>query len=217
MILSLLTIWALSYLAHLAAYFGLGLLLVAINRSHPERRLQKHERGETRARVEIRQSMISLSVTSFWVAFGIFAQVDGLTLWAATTPSFWSLVLMLALSVVLYDAWFYWGHRLMHTRALIRHHRFHHLSRAPTVWSNYSDGLVDAFAMQSYYLIAPLFLPLSPLVLILHRLFDHVNGQIGHSGFEYFAGPSTRFPSPMVRQSHQYGIRPHAADTMRLQ
>ena len=87
MTVNLLTIWALSYLAHLAAYFGLGLLLIAINRRHPERRLQKDLRGEARARVEIRQSVISLVVTSFCTAFGIFAQVNGLTLWPAATPS----------------------------------------------------------------------------------------------------------------------------------
>lgn len=197
-LLLLLGLWAASYAAHLALYFGQGVLMVALNRRRPERRIQPARRGEERAREEILQSVKSLTVTSGCVAGGIWAQLAGVTLWPAGAPGPLGFLLLLALSAVLYDAWFYWGHRLMHTRALYRHHLPHHRSVAPTVWSNYSDTLPDAFAMQSYYLVAPMLLPIPPAVLALHRLLDHVNGQIGHSGFEYFAGPGARFPSPMV-------------------
>lgn len=194
----LLWLWAAVYAVTVALYFGQGWLLLRINASRPERRIQKHRRGEDRARVEIVQSLKSLVVTCGCLAGGLWLQWMGWTLWAPLDLSLWSLVGMFALSVILYDAWFYWGHRLMHWGPLYRHHIWHHRSVAPTVWSNYSDSLPDAFAMQSYYLIAPLVLPIPPLVLILHRLWDHVNGQIGHSGFEYFADRTTRFPSPMV-------------------
>ncbi|GIX14839.1 MAG: desaturase [Paracoccaceae bacterium] len=197
-ITDLLLIWAASYAAHLALYFGQGAVMTAINRRHPERRIQKSRQGEKRARVEILQSVRSLVVTSGCLAGGLWLQARGVTLWPPLELGWASGIGMFLLSVVLYDAWFYWGHRLMHTRALYRHHQWHHRSVAPTVWSNYSDSLADAFAMQSYYLVAPLVLPIPPAVLILHRLWDHVNGQIGHSGFEYFADRSTRFPSPMV-------------------
>ena len=116
---------------------------------------------------------------------------------------------MLLLSIVLYDAWFYWMHRLMHTKALYRFHSLHHQSIAPTVWSNYSDSYTDAFGMQAFYLLAPLLLPIPPVILIIHRVLDHINGQIGHSGFEFFADRLTRAPSPMLcvtfhDQHHQY-------------
>ncbi|MEO8530160.1 MAG: sterol desaturase family protein [Deltaproteobacteria bacterium] len=207
--MTFLCFWAASYAAHLALYFGQGALLVALNPRNPERRIQPSRKGEDRARIEIAQSVKSLSVTSFCLAAGLFAQHHDWVLWPPVEMSWLALAAMLALSVVLYDAWFYWGHRLMHTRALYRYHKLHHRSVAPTVWSNYSDSLIDAFAMQSYYLVAPLILPIPGLVLVVHRLWDHINGQIGHSGFEYFADHTTRFPSPMVcvtfhDQHHQH-------------
>ena len=191
-------LWALVYAATVALYFAQGWLMIRINARHPERRIQPRRRGEDRARIEIIQSLKSLVVTCGCVAGGLWLQWMGWTLWAPLDLSVASFVGLFVVSVVLYDAWFYWGHRLMHWGPLYRHHIWHHRSVAPTVWSNYSDSLPDAFAMQAYYLIAPVLLPIPPLVLILHRLWDHVNGQIGHSGFEYFADRATRFPSPMV-------------------
>jgi Sterol desaturase len=41
-------------------------------------------------------------------------------------------------------------------------------------------------------------LPVPSLTLVLHRVVDHINSQFGHAGFEYFAGPGARFPSPML-------------------
>lgn len=197
-LLTFLSIWAAVYVATVALYFAQGQLLVWINQRNPARRIQPGRRGEERARIEILQSLKSLTVTCFCLAGGIFVQIKGWTLWPAGDVSWLSGIGLFLVSIVLFDAWFYWGHRLMHTRALYRHHIWHHRSVAPTVWSNYSDTLPDAFAMQSYYLIIPMILPIPPVVLILHRLWDHINGQIGHSGFEYFADRSTRFPSPMV-------------------
>jgi sterol desaturase/sphingolipid hydroxylase (fatty acid hydroxylase superfamily) len=194
----LLGLWAAVYTATVAGYFGLGFALEALNRRNPDRRIQPQRRGEDRARVEIAQSLKSLTVTCFCLAAGLWAQARGWTLLPPVELTIWTAVGAFAVSIVLFDAWFYWGHRLMHWRPLYRHHLWHHRSVAPTVWSNYSDSMIDAFAMQSYYLIAPLVLPIPAAVLVAHRVYDHVNGMIGHSGFEYFAGSGARFPSPFV-------------------
>jgi lathosterol oxidase len=186
------------YVGTLALYFAQGGLLVWFNRRHPDRRIQPDRRGEDRARVEIVQSVKSLFATCLCLAAGLFAQWKGWVLFAPLEFGWLSGIGMLLATALVFDAWFYWGHRLMHTRALYKHHLWHHRSVAPTVWSNYSDSIVDAFVMQSFYFFAPLVIPIPPAVLIAHRVWDHINGQIGHSGFEYFAGPSTRFPSPMV-------------------
>lgn len=107
-------------------------------------------------------------------------------------------MLTLLVSLVLYDAWFYWGHRLMHTRPLYRFHAHHHQSLVPTPWSNNSDTMVGAFVEQSYFLFAPFFLPVPPEVLIAHKIYDQVTGMIGHAGHEYFASPSARAPWPLL-------------------
>ncbi len=196
--LTFLAIYAACYFGTLALYFALGGLLTWVNARNPERRIQKARRGEDRARIDILQSVKSLTVTCFCLAAGLFAQWKGWVLFAPLELTWLSGIGMFALSIVLFDTWFYWGHRLMHTRALYKYHIWHHRSVAPTVWSNYSDTLIDAFAMQSFYLVAPLILPIPAVVLVLHRICDHFNGQIGHSGFEYFADGTTRFPSPLV-------------------
>jgi len=72
------------------------------------------------------------------------------------------------------------------------------MSIAPTTWSNDSSTLFDTLVMHSYYALAPFILPIPPLALIAHRLYDQVNGMLGHAGFEYFASASTQWPSPMV-------------------
>jgi sterol desaturase/sphingolipid hydroxylase (fatty acid hydroxylase superfamily) len=191
-------VWAAVYVVTFGLYLGFGALFQLYAHRHPERRIQANRRGEKRKWKEIRQSAWSLTATCFCLAFGLFAQWKGWTLVAPLELSWWSAPLMFAVSIVAFDAWFYWGHRLMHWGPMMKHHQYHHRSVAPTVWSNYSDTLLDAFVMQSYYLWAPFILPIPPAVLVAHRLYDHFNGMIGHSGFEFAASKWTRIPSPMV-------------------
>lgn len=193
-----LALWATVYAVTFGAYIGFGALFQWYAHRHPDRRIQAGRRGEKRKWKEIRQSAWSLSATCFCLAAGLFLQAKGLTLFAPLALSWWSVPLMFAVSILAFDAWFYWAHRLMHWGPLYKHHQYHHRSVAPTVWSNYSDTIVDAFAMQSYYLWAPLLLPIPPAVLVAHRVYDHFNGMIGHSGFEFAASKWTRIPSPMV-------------------
>jgi sterol desaturase/sphingolipid hydroxylase (fatty acid hydroxylase superfamily) len=40
--------------------------------------------------------------------------------------------------------------------------------------------------------------PFPPAILLAHRAFDQINGTFGHAGFEYFASPTSRYPSPML-------------------
>ncbi|MEM0944970.1 MAG: sterol desaturase family protein, partial [Pseudomonadota bacterium] len=175
-------LFALIYGGHLIAYFGLGLALVWWNNRHPERRIQKDRRGEERAALEIRRSLVSLVPISALMAGGIWAQLNGWSLFAPAELTFVNVALWFGVTILLYDAWFYWAHRLMHTRMLYRFHRVHHGSLAPTVWSNYSDDPLDAAIHEGFLLVGPLLLPIPPVVLVAHRLLDHVNGQIGHSG-----------------------------------
>lgn len=184
------------YLAHITAYFGLGWVLTRVNDRHPDRRLQPDRRGEAHSAREIRASLIALGPISLLMALGLAAQAHGYSLMAPLDVSGIGWLALLACTLLIYDAWFYWAHRLMHTRPLYRVHRLHHRSVAPTVWSNYSDHPVDAVVHQLFLLLAPLVLPIPPSILVAHRLIDHINGQIGHSGFEYFAGPGARLPWP---------------------
>lgn len=189
--------WAAAYAVNVALYFAVGWAIASLNERRPARRIQQLRDGMKRAKAEIRESLISIAVTSFCFALALALTVFGLTLW--TTPESWFGALAgLAALVVLYDAWFYWTHRLLHTRAFYRFHHWHHRSVAPTVWSADSQTAVETAILQGFMVVAVVLLPIAPIALLAHRLYDHVNGQLGHCGFEYFADRSTRFPSPMV-------------------
>jgi sterol desaturase/sphingolipid hydroxylase (fatty acid hydroxylase superfamily) len=185
------------YVATVALYFAVGFSIEWFNRRNEARRIQKSRRGELRRRAEMMQSMASIFVTCLSLASGLFAQQAGWT----PTPwrlTWWNAILLFLLTMVLFDAWFYFAHRLLHTKPFYRFHQLHHRSFTPTVWSNDSIGLVDTALSQGFYAIVVFFIPLPPLILIANRLFDQINGTFGHAGFEYFASGTARAPSPML-------------------
>jgi sterol desaturase/sphingolipid hydroxylase (fatty acid hydroxylase superfamily) len=189
-------LWICCYAGLLLLYFAVGFVLQNQNRRHPERRIQSRP-AKDQVSMEIRQSVLSLLSIAGYVAGGLFAQGKGWTM----TPfalGWISAPLTFVASVVIYDTWFYWGHRLMHTRFLYRFHAHHHKSIVPTPWSNNSDTLVGAFVEQSYFLVAPFLLPIPLEVLLAHKIYDQVTGMIGHAGHEYFASGTARRPWPLL-------------------
>lgn len=46
--------------------------------------------------------------------------------------------------VLVLDAWLYWKHRLLHTRALFGFHRAHHVYRDPTAFAGFAVGPVES-------------------------------------------------------------------------
>lgn len=191
-------LWALTYALVFGSYLAFGALFTLWSERHPERKIQAGRDGLKRRAKEIRASARSLVVTCGCFAGGMFLATNGITLFDPLALTWWSAPLMFAASVVLFDAWFYAVHRLAHTERFRRHHLLHHQSVAPTVWSNYSDTVFDAFTQQSFFLFVPLIAPFAPAIFVAHRVFDHVNGMIGHSGFELAAGASSRTPWPLA-------------------
>ncbi len=185
------------YAVTVAIYFILGFGISWLNERNPERRIQKGRFGEKRRKAEIRQSMASILVTCLSVAIGIFAQLQGWTItpWAF---SWWTALPLFLLTMVLFDAWFYFAHRALHTKPLYKYHALHHKSVAPTAWSNDSIGLVDTALSQGFYAVIVFIVPIPPVILLAHRAFDQINGTFGHAGFEYFASKTARYPSPML-------------------
>jgi Delta7-sterol 5-desaturase len=143
---------------------------------------------------DIIQSSKSLLFIALMLTGGIFCQRIGLTMQPTQLTPLSSLLWFLA-SMLIFDTWFYWGHRLIHTKTLYRRiHAWHHRSITPTVWSNNSDTLLDDLILQSYFFFAPFFFPIPGAILIAHKIYDQITGMIGHSGYEYSAGPLSRFP-----------------------
>ena len=194
----LVVVWALTYALVFLSYLAFGFAFSAWSARHPERKIQTRRHGAVRRNREIRASARSLVVTCGCFALGITLAMNGVRLFEPWALAWWSAPLMFAASVVLFDTWFYWAHRLNHFGPFKKWHVLHHQSVAPTVWSNYSDTVFDAFSQQSFFLFMPLLTPFPIEIFIAHRVFDHFNGMVGHSGFEVAAGKTSRAPWPLA-------------------
>jgi Delta7-sterol 5-desaturase len=95
------------------------------------------------------------------------------------------LVLSLPLMIVWHDFYFYWTHRLLHTRWLLRHvHGVHHRSRNPSPWAAYSFHPGEALINGLVTPLALLVLPLHWAVLVLFMLHQIVRNALGHAAVE---------------------------------
>ncbi|UTW60144.1 sterol desaturase family protein [Kordiimonas sp. SCSIO 12603] len=89
--------------------------------------------------------------------------------------------------IVAHDAYFYWTHRAMHMRGVMKYiHGEHHKSMNPTPWTAYR---FDIFEAASHALFVPLFLLFVPLhhgvigIFLIHMI---IRNAMGHSGYELF-------------------------------
>jgi len=97
---------------------------------------------------------------------------------------FW---LSIPLMIVAHDAWFYWSHRLMHTRALFRLvHGVHHLSRNPTPWAAYAfhpyESVIEALGVVLIFFI----MPSHPMALLIFQTISAAINVYGHLGYELY-------------------------------
>jgi len=193
-----LIILAIIFFISLGVYFSVGLMMMTINKRHPKARIQKKRDGMKRVSVEILSSVKALGTSAVLLSAGYFLQTQGWVLFDPLTLNWWTFPITFAVIFLLFDAWFYWGHRLLHLKAFYRWHKPHHLSIAPTAWSNDSSAVMDTVIEHGFYFIVWLLLPVPALSVFALRLFDQISGMIGHSGFEYFASRSTRKPYPFL-------------------
>lgn len=87
-----------------------------------------------------------------------------------------------------FQAYFYGLHRLLHTRALVRFHRWHHESRVTTPLSGQSVGLLEAIGWALGYAGLPLLLslaaPIGPGGLVAYLAFNVIGNIVGHANVE---------------------------------
>ena len=191
---------AVFYSALLACYLITCVVVTRLNR-HAIKIQSSRQTPISHIERDFRQSVVSLAVIAAMLGAGH---------WSYTTlgwglrplPGIGGTVLSAVASLVLFDTWFYWLHRLIHTRVFYRRvHRWHHLTITPVVWSNNSDRLVDNLFLQSYWLVAHFLIPVAPAVLFAHKIYDQITGVVGHSGYEH-GGRLCWPPSPLVGVTH---------------
>ncbi len=194
--------FAITYATLLFCYIATALAVTRLDRGRREAKIQQErETSPRQVRRDLIQSVVSLANISGLLALGWWSNELGIG-FKLQHMSVGNTILSFVGSMVLYDTWFYWLHRLLHVKPFYRIiHRWHHLTTAPVAWSNNSDTFLDNCVLQSYWLVAHLILPISPVVLLAHKILDQITGTIGHSGYEH-GGALCWPPSPFVSVTH---------------
>ncbi len=95
--------------------------------------------------------------------------------------------LSILLALVLHDAYFYWTHRILHTRLFFkRFHKVHHMSITPSPWAAYAFHPVEAIIQSLIVPILIVVLPLHGIALGIFLGIQIVRNVLGHSGYEIF-------------------------------
>jgi sterol desaturase/sphingolipid hydroxylase (fatty acid hydroxylase superfamily) len=192
---------AIVYALLLATYVTTCLVVSRMNARVAAAKLQARITSPALIERDRRQSILSLAAIAAMFGTGHWLLSEFGWGWSPTGGVLGFAVSFLA-SLILFDTWFYWFHRLLHVRALYPWiHRWHHLTVTPVAWSNNSDRLIDNLFLQSYWLVAHFLLPVAPAALLAHKLYDQVTGVIGHSGYEH-GGVWCWPPSPLVGVTH---------------
>lgn len=179
-----------------AIMLATGLFFEVKNARHPDHKIQKN-RVNARKWQELAYAPGSIMTLSLCFTGGLFAQWQG---WALVPVklTWWNGLPLLVASIVFYDAWFFWVHRLLHSRPMFRFHRLHHTSVTPTVWTNHHETVVEALLNQLYYALIVFVLPIPWQTLVVQKIYDQISGMLGHAGYEHFASPGARAPWPLA-------------------
>jgi sterol desaturase/sphingolipid hydroxylase (fatty acid hydroxylase superfamily) len=136
---------------------------------------------------EIKYSLLS---TLIFAAIGavIFSQYQAgrITVYFEPGEYGWTwLLISFPLFLVWHDTYFYWTHRLLHTKWFFRHvHSLHHRSRHPSPFAAFAFHPVEAFLNGLVMPIALLTVPLHIGVVLLFIAHQMIRNAHGHAAVE---------------------------------
>ncbi len=113
--------------------------------------------------------------------------------------------LTLVIMIVLHDTYFYWSHRLLHTRWFYKRvHIVHHRSVNPTPWSAYCFHPVEAFIESLFIFPFITLFPVHILAFIGFTFIVLIMNVLGHLGYEFFPGKmrASRFGKWLTWSTH---------------
>jgi Delta7-sterol 5-desaturase len=95
------------------------------------------------------------------------------------------LLASLPLMILWHDFYFYWTHRLLHTRWLFRRvHGVHHRSRNPSPWAAFSFHPIEALITSMVVPFALFAVPLNEYVVLAFAIHQIVRNALGHAAIE---------------------------------
>lgn len=118
------------------------------------------------------------------------------------------LVASVALVFVIQDAFFYWIHRLLHTKFFMKHvHGAHHRFRNPSPFAAFAVHPVEGFLEVGFRPLILCLLPLHPYAIGFFLVASFVINVFGHGGVEVMFKGTTRHPilGLFNTPTHHYG------------
>lgn len=109
---------------------------------------------------------------------------------------------------VIQDAYFYWVHRLLHTKFFMRHvHGAHHRFRNPSPFAAFAVHPVEGFLEVGFRPLILCLLPLHPAAIGFMLIASFVINVFGHGGVEVMFKGTTRHPllGLFNTPTHHYG------------
>lgn len=173
---------------YVALFTGVGITAVAFRQGLKARKIQPRGFAWKTFRTELFLASVNLLVTGLVITTVTSSlQTGGWIAYRLVAGSWWDIALEYALYFFLFDAYFYWAHRLMHQEPWYRLiHKVHHWSTCPNIVTPMSMNPIEA-------ILEGMFVPIFLTVFTVHQetlyLILPTNILLGvyvHSGYELF-------------------------------
>ena len=159
-----------------------------LRRPMAKRKIQSANPTWSKMMSEIILSMISVGIFGLVaaVSFNVLGDMNHVyRQWDELGAAYYFLSFFLVL--FLHDTYFYWIHRLMHTRFLYRHvHAVHHRSTNPTPWTAYSFHPLEALLEAGILPLIAFGLPVHYSVVVICMLAQIIYNVYAHLGYELY-------------------------------
>lgn len=145
--------------------------------------------NQKQIRREILWAFVSTLVFVVLACIGWWLYQQGLTRVYEETSRYplWYLIISPVLLLVLYETYYYWLHRWMHSPKVFRIvHRIHHESMRPTVFTSFAFHPLEAFLQLVFFPIIILLIPFHYITLFTVFTIMSVSAVVNHSGVEIF-------------------------------
>jgi len=192
-------IFTLRYLIFSFSGFGLISLLPANRKIQEDKKVTRMQKIR-----ELKHSLIAAIPTSIIISAVTYLGYLGLNMMYFDISQYGYLwfVGQIVILIILADIWFYFVHRMMHSKKIFRHtHKLHHLSTDPTPFATNSVHTFEAIMDIGFLVIASFLIPLHPFALFITITIALMWSTIAHLGYEilprnlFFIGKYLNLPT----------------------
>ena len=160
-------VFSYGYIGHLVRYVALAgiaylLFYGVFKRRIIHRKIQQLFPKGSDVRREVLYSLGSLAIfAAVGVITVLLRKLGWIQLYMDIGKYGWAYLAISTIALIfLHDTWFYWTHRLMHTRRLFPiMHRVHHLSHNPTPWAAFAFHPTEAVVQAIVFPVVAVVMP----------------------------------------------------------